>query len=83
VIATAAKVDKRLAGDFFFVLGRHLTESPAGRELSLGVAHFLTLQDLQHMPDQNGSEYGAKVLAYELMGNSSLRVCSPPRKPGR
>jgi len=84
VIATAAKVDRILAGDFFSVLGRNLTSNPAGREYSLGVAHFLTLKELQKMtPDPNDSTsypYGAKVLAYELLGNSSLRVCSPPRR---
>ena len=84
VIATAAKVDRHLAGDFFSVLGRYLTGNPEGREHSLGVAHFLTLQALQRMtPPDSRVEYGPKVLAYELMGNSSLRVCSPPRKPRR
>lgn len=79
VIATAAKVDPHLAGDFFSVLFRHLTENPAGREYPLGVAHFLTLQDLRRLaPNSSSSPYGAKVLAYELLGNSSLRICSPP-----
>ena len=82
VIATAAKVNVDLAGDFFAVLGDFLTKNPAGKEYPLGVAHFLTLQKLRNMTSKSSvSPYGAKVLAYELLGNSSLRVCSPPRKP--
>lgn len=81
VIATAGKVDRHLAGDFFSVLGDFLTRNPAGREYPLGVAHFLTLQKLRNMtPASSNSAYGAKVLAYELLGNSSLRICSPPRR---
>jgi len=82
VIATSAKVNVDLAGDFFAVLGDFLTKTPPGKEYPLGVAHFLTLQKLRDMAPQSGnSAYGAKVLAYELLGNSSLLVCSPPRKP--
>jgi hypothetical protein len=82
VIATAAKVNVDLAGDFFAVLGDFLTKNPTGKEYPLGVAHFLTLQKLRTMTSKSSvSPYGAKVLAYELLGNSSLRVCSPPRKP--
>jgi hypothetical protein len=82
VIATAGKVNKFLAGDFFSVLGHYLTANPAGEEYSLGAAHFLTLKELQNRKaDENSNPYGAKVLAYEVMGNSSLRVCSPPLKP--
>ena len=81
VIATAGKVDRLLAGDFFSVLGHYLTTMPAGKEYSLGAAHFLTLKDLRdRKPDENSFPYGAKVLAYEVMGNSSLRICSPPLK---
>ncbi len=82
VIATAGKVDRLLAGDFFSVLGHYLTTKPSGQEYSLGAAHFLTLNDLRNRkPDENSFPYGAKVLAYEVMGNSSLRICSPPLKP--
>lgn len=82
VIATAGKVDRLLAGDFFSVLGHYLTAKPAGQEYSLGAAHFLTLKDLRNRkPDENSFPYGAKVLAYEVLGNSSLRICSPPLKP--
>ena len=82
VIATAAKVNVDLAGDFFAVLGDFLTKNSPGKEYPLGVAHYLTIQKLRNMTPKTGfSPYGAKVLAYELLGNSSLRVCSPPRKP--
>lgn len=82
VIATAGKVDRFLAGDFFSVLGQYLTAKPAGQEYSLGAAHFLTLKELRNRkPDDVSNPYGAKVLAYEVMGNSSLRICSPPLKP--
>jgi len=81
VIATAAKVDRDLAGDFFKVLADYLTMNPAGKEYPLGVAHFLALQKLRRIaPDKIQPSYGAKVLAYELLGNSNVRVCSPPRK---
>ena len=84
VIATAAKVDRHLAGDFFSVLGDFLTKNPAGKEYPLGVAHFLTLQKLRDMiPKSGNSAYGAKVLAYELLGNSNLRICSPRPKSRR
>jgi hypothetical protein len=82
VIATAGKVDRLLAGDFFSVLGHHLTSNPAGQEYPLGIAHFLTLKELRNRkPLPNRFPYGAKALAYEVMGNSSLRICSPPLKP--
>lgn len=80
VIATAAKVDPDLAGDFFVVLGYFLTQNAAGKEYPLGIAHYLTLQKLRGMPQTSASPYGAKVLAYELLGNSNLRICSPPRR---
>jgi hypothetical protein len=81
IIATAGKVDKRLAGDFFKVLANFMTSRPAGEEYPLGAAHFLTLRSLRNMaPEPDGARYGAKVLAYDLLGNSNVRVCSPPRK---
>jgi hypothetical protein len=87
VIATAAKVHPRLAGDFFSVLGDYLTTDTSGEAYPLGVAHFLTLQKLRRMaPSGTETAYGAKVLAYELLGNSNVRVCSPPlrsRQSGR
>lgn len=84
IIATAAKVDRHLAGDFFAVLAKHLTSRPPGKEYSLGVAHFLTLQDLRRMaPDGIQPPYGAKALAYGLLGNSNVRVCAPPARTRR
>jgi hypothetical protein len=81
VIATAGKVHPRLAGDFFSVLGDHLSTNTSGETYPLGVAHFLSLQKLRRMaPSGTETAYGAKVLAYQLLGNSGVRVCSPPRK---
>ena len=75
VIATAAKVEPPLAGDFFAKLANYLTKDPAGKQPPLEVAHFLTLQELRRMaPDANTYPYGAKVLAYELLGNSETVV---------
>jgi hypothetical protein len=84
IIATAAKVDPNLAGDFFSVLADYLTSNPAGKEYPLGIAHFLTLKKLRRTaPDGIQPPYGAKALAYELLGNSSVRVCAPPPKSRR
>ncbi|HEY5884110.1 MAG TPA: carboxypeptidase regulatory-like domain-containing protein [Pyrinomonadaceae bacterium] len=81
IIATTASVQPHLAGDFFSVLVEHLTMKPAGKEYSLGVAHFLTLKKLRRTaPNGTTFPYGAKVLAYSLLGNSNVRVCSPPQK---
>ena len=83
VIATAAEVDGYLAGDFFSVLAESLAEDHHGREYPLGLAHFHALRKLRAKKSRNTDQpvaYGAKVLAYQLLGNGNLRVCPPPLK---
>jgi hypothetical protein len=90
IIATTAKVDRYLAGDFFSVLGQLMAEDHKGREYPLGLALFQTLKRLKVMlppesekvpyADYKKVPYGARVLAYQLYGNSNLQVCSPPKK---
>jgi hypothetical protein len=83
IIATSVKVDGYLAGDFFSVLGQTLAEDHKGRKYPLGLAHFQALRKLRTKTSRDPERptaYGAKVLAYQLLGNSDLQVCPPPTK---
>lgn len=83
IIGTTGLVRPKLAGAFFAVLGETLAEEREGGRYPLGLAHFHTLRKLRlKHPDDISTHpaYGAKVLAYQLLGNSDLRICTPPAK---
>ena len=84
IIATSAEVHPLLAGDYFSVIGEILADGNGGKPFPLGLAHFQTLKKLSmRSPKAGHPPYGAKVLAYQLLGNSSLQICSPPNKSKR
>jgi hypothetical protein len=81
VIATATTVKGRMAGSFLACLAD--TVMKAGpNAVTLGQLHFVTVRCLA---DQKGKDdvttYGARALAYMLIGNGNLWLCSPQKGP--
>jgi hypothetical protein len=83
LIATAAKVDPYLAGDFFATLERIIREKQGHDGYPISLAYFKAVTSLRDMqssnPNDRGRTYGAKVLAYELLGNGNIHICLPTR----
>ena len=73
IIATSTAVDGSIAGQFLskFLYVLHDNTDPA---YTIGHAKFDTVAGLR-------KKYGARVLSYTLLGNDSVKVCTPPKRP--
>jgi hypothetical protein len=81
IIATSALVDRYLAGDFFATLGSVIREKQGDAGYPISSAYFDTIErpraTASSNPDSRQAPYGAKALAYEILGNGNLSLCFP------
>ena len=79
VIATSTEVEPEMAGKFLSVLVDLLRSNQATRNYTISTARFEAVRKLSAMPDPNGTPYGARALAFVLVGNGALTLCVPPK----
>ncbi len=84
VIATSTEVEPDLAGDFFNCLNTTLETHAAHKDVTVSQLFYESLSCLRgKSPSKIGAQpYGARVLKYALLGNGSLRLCSPKKEVG-
>ncbi len=82
VIATSTEVEPALAGDFFNCLNTTLETHAAHKDVTVSQLYYESLSCLKgKAPSEIGAQpYGARALKYALLGNGSLRLCSPKKK---
>lgn len=73
IVATTHAITAEMAVDY---LGCLATQFAAGAA-SFGDTHFKALQCLRNRQSSAGTAYGAAALAYELIGDPDIMVCSP------
>lgn len=79
VIATSTEVRGEMAGWFLACLADGVEKSPPGGT-ALGELHFSAIKCLADKQGRHAkSKYGGQALAYMMLGNSGLRICSPSR----
>ncbi len=86
VIATSTPIAGGLAGTFIDCLSRLVEADSGAAAFSLSQAHFAAVHCARNrkvgsdtMDPDTKETYGGRALAYMLLGNGSLRLCSPGR----
>jgi hypothetical protein len=70
VISTAIDVDPEIAGRFLDLFMRHLSDSDADNDRSIGRAQWLATKELS-------SAFGSRAFVFSLSGNSAIKACVP------
>jgi hypothetical protein len=83
VIATVTEVNAEMAGDFLDCLALQLDDNKTNADFNIWQAYFQAQACLQSRKPQypvGAGPYGARVLAYTLLGNGNLRLCLPAQE---
>jgi hypothetical protein len=81
VVASTVDINGRMGGVFLRFLADTLDSHSADSAYTLDRAVFDAIMKLKAEPDtaEGTQMYGARALLFELIGNGSLRVCTPVR----
>jgi hypothetical protein len=85
VIATNVEVGGEMAADFVVCLADALERNKAVPGFTISKGYFQALRCLRDrkLNTRSKETYGARVLAYSLFGNGSLRLCPPDKATRR
>lgn len=76
-VATASEVEPRMAGLFAASLIRHLQDHAAETDYGVARARFDAVVEVSQMAMATGEKYGPRALIYVMLGNGSIRACTP------
>jgi hypothetical protein len=79
VIATSTEVTGHMAGRFLVCLTNAVDATATAGDTPLSQAYLAALHCLRAEAPQGGTPYGGRALAYLLLGDGNLWLCSPRR----